>query len=177
MLNPKTLEAWYTLMAEAMRGTQEAQNALRALSDMSSSPEELNQWMAQFMPGAAPGFSFQADKFDDQLENWWRLMGVVPRPRYLELLDKCDRLQRKLNKAEETITGLRKRLGHQEQTEVETQKVMNMWSTMMSETLKAQTDWMQRWTAANSQEGDEPDDDEAPPEAKDSDNSEAKANP
>jgi hypothetical protein len=153
MVNPKVLEAWYTLMAEAMRGTNDAQDAVKKLSEMSSTPEDLNKWMNQFMPGAAKSFSFQPEGFEDQLENWWRMMGVVPRSRYLELLEKCDTLERKLNKAEETISSLRQRQNRQEQQDEDTKKVINMWGSMMEETMKTQAEWMKAWSTAPTQPG------------------------
>jgi len=149
MFNPKVLEARYTLLAEAMRGTTEAQDAFKKLSEMSATPEEFNRWLAQFMPGAASATKLSPEAFEDQLENWWRMMGVVPRARYLEILEKCDALERKLNKAEETIKGLRQRLGSQEQQEEDAKKVLNMWGTVMEETLKTQTEWMKAWTAVH----------------------------
>lgn len=152
MFNPKVMEAWYTLMAEAMRGTANAQEAFKRLADMSSSPEELNQWLAQFMPDAAGSVRFQPENFETQLENWWRMMGVVPRAQYLELLERCDTLERKLKKAEETIKSMRQKMGVQEQQEEDAKKVLDMWSTMMEETLKTQTEWMKSWTAAHQKE-------------------------
>ncbi len=151
MLSPKALEAWYTLMAEATRGSAQAQEAFQSLSKMSGSPDDMNRWMAQFMPGVASTTRFTPDAFEDQLEDWWRLMGVVPRARYLDLLEKCDTLQRKLDKAEETIENLRKRVsGSSSQPGgEETKQVLDMWSSMMGETLKTQTEWMKAWTAAN----------------------------
>ena len=155
MLSPKALEAWYTLMAEATRGSAEAQEAFESLSKMSGNPEDMNRWMAQFMPGAASTTSFTPDAFEGQLEDWWRMMGVVPRTRYLDLLEKCDTLQRKLDKAEETIESLRKRTGDQSQPgSEETKQVLDMWSSMMGETLKTQNEWMKAWTAANSSDSD-----------------------
>jgi hypothetical protein len=150
--NPKTLEAWYTLMAEAMRGTGEAQEAFNALSEMSSTPEEFNKWMAQFMPGLAGSMKMQPEGFEEQMETWWRMMGVVPRARYLDLLEKCDTLERKLEKAEKTIESLRQRLGVQEQQEEDTKKVMDMWGNIMQDTLKTQTEWMKAWTSVNKPE-------------------------
>jgi uncharacterized coiled-coil protein SlyX len=149
MWNPKVLEAWYTLMAEASRGTSEAQDAFKSLSEMPATPEAYNQWVKQFMPGAASSVSFQPDTFDEQMENWWRMMGMVPRPRYLELLERCDTLERKLSKAEKTIEALRRKMGTQDQQEEETKKVLDTWNTIMGETLKAQTEWMKAWTAVD----------------------------
>ena len=153
MLTPKALEAWYILMAEATRGSAEAQEAFQALSKMSGNPDDMNRWMTQFMPGAVSSATrFTPDAFEGQLEDWWRLMGVVPRARYLDLLEKCDTLQRKLDKAEETIESLRKRAGggSSQPSGEETKQVLDMWSSMMGETLKTQNEWMKAWTAANS---------------------------
>lgn len=147
--NPKALEAWYTLMAEAMRGTSEAQEAFKSLSEMSSTPEEFNKWVAQFMPALAGSMKMRPEGFEEQMETWWRMMGVVPRARYLDLLEKCDTLERKLEKAEKSIESLRKRLGLQEQQEEEAKKVMDMWGTLMQDTLKTQTEWMKAWTSVN----------------------------
>lgn len=155
------LEAWFTLMAEAMRGTQEAQEAFRALSEISANPEELSRWMARFMPAAvASTANLQPETFEAQLEEWWRIMGVVPRSRYLEVLERCDTLQRRLDRAEETIRDLRARLAGQERQEAEAQKALDVWNTMMAETLKSQVEWMKAWTASRGQSGSGIDDEE-----------------
>ena len=154
--NPRALEAWYTLMAEAMRGTNKAQDAFQSLSEMSSTPEGFNQWMAQFMPGAAASLKMQPEGFEEQMEAWWRMMGMVPRTRYLDLLEKYDALQRKLDRAEKTIESLRKKQGFQEQQEEEAKKVLDMWGGMMEETLKTQTEWMKAFTSVNTTKSEEP---------------------
>jgi len=149
-MNPKLMQAWFTLMAEAMKGTEEAQEAFQTLSNMSGDPEEMSRWMAKFMPGAAASAgNLQPEAFEEWMEESWRMMGVVPRPRYLELLEKCDTLQRKLDKAEETIQNLRAKLDSKGQQEVDAQKMADLWGTMMQDTLNAQTEWMRTWTEAN----------------------------
>lgn len=147
-MNPKMLEAWFTLMTEAMQGTKEAQRAIRSLSEMTPTQENLTGWLTTFMPAAYTSSQTRPEVFEDWLEDWWRMMGVVPRSRYLELLEKHDILQRRLEKAEETIQKLRKALG-QEGPEDEAKKVLDMWSTMLEDTLKTQTEWMQAFTATN----------------------------
>ena len=52
--NPKAMEAWFTLMAEAMRGAQQAQQAFDAYAHMTGAPEEWQAWMATYMPGVTP---------------------------------------------------------------------------------------------------------------------------
>lgn len=149
-MNPTVMEAWFSLMAEAMKGTRESQEAFQRLSEMSGDSEEMNRWMAQFMPAAAAySANLQPEAFEEWMERSWRMMGVVPRTRYLELLEKCDTLQRKLNKAEETVQNLRARLDRKDQQDVNTQKMATIWGTMMQDTLKAQTEWMRAWTEAN----------------------------
>ncbi|RMF02860.1 MAG: hypothetical protein D6768_07190 [Chloroflexi bacterium] len=148
MFTPQALEAWYRLMAEAMRGTAEAQEALKKFAEMSATPEGMNRWMAQFMPGATPPTGFQPEQFEEQLESWWRMMGAVPRSRYLELLERCDSLERKLKKAEETIAGLREKLGAQGRQQEDAQQAFGLWGAMVEESLKAQAEWMKAWRDA-----------------------------
>lgn len=148
--NPKILEAWFTLMAEAMRGTREAQDAFKMLSQMSgNSPQGLGDWMTKFMPGAisaAP--DTRPEMFESWLEEWQRVMGVVPRSRYLALLEKQDVLQRRLEKAEQTIKTLQSMLGSKGHSDAEAKKVVDMWGTMLEDTLKMQSEWMKNWTEA-----------------------------
>lgn len=148
MFTPQALEAWYRLMAEAMRGTAEAQDALQKFAEMSATAEGLNRWMAQFMPGATPPTGFQPEQFEEQLETWWRMMGVVPRSRYLELLERCDTLERNLKKADETIAGLREKLGAQGRRQEDAQQAFGLWGAMVEESLKAQAEWMKAWSDA-----------------------------
>lgn len=149
-MNPAVMEAWFTLMAEAMKGTKESREAFQRLSKISGNPEEMSRWMAQFMPAAAASTAnLKPDAFEEWMEESWRMMGVVPRARYLELLEKYDALQRKLDKAEETIQSLRARLDNKGQQEADAQKMADIWGSMMQDTLKAQTEWMRTWAEAN----------------------------
>lgn len=148
MINPKVMEAWVTLMAEAMRGTKDAQDAFRSLTEMPATSDNLESWLARFMPSTAR--LAQPEAFETWLEEWWRMMGVVPRTRYLELLERCDTLQRRLEKAEETIQNLRSLLGSKAQQGEEARKIMDLWSAMLDETIKTQSEWMQSWMERSS---------------------------
>jgi hypothetical protein len=149
-MNPNVMGAWFNLMAEAMQGTKESQEAFQRLSKISGDPEEMKRWLTQFMPvAAASSANLQPEAFEEWMEESWRMMGVVPRPRYLELLEKCDTLQRKLDQAEETIQNLRARLDNKDQQEIDAQKMADTWGTMVQDTLKAQTEWMRSWAEAN----------------------------
>jgi hypothetical protein len=145
MFSPRAMEAWFTLLAEGMKGTAEAQEAFKSLGEAGSNVDLLRQWQARFMPlaGAAP----TAEGFEEGLEEWWKMMGVVPRARYLELLERHELLRQRLEKAEETIQGLRATLGGTG-SEQEAQKIVDLWDTMLKESLKTQADWMRTWTAA-----------------------------
>lgn len=150
LFSPKALEAWFTLMAEAVRGTAEAQEAFKALTEASTKPEELQRWQARFMPLAGAAAN-KPEAFEEWLEEWWRMMGVVPRSRYLDLLERYENLRLRLEKAEETIRSLRAMIGQGQ--EQEAQKLVNLWETMLQESLKAQAEWMRAWdTTANNQE-------------------------
>jgi len=150
MMSPKALEAWFTLVNEAMRGTQDAQQALKSLGENAGSADDLSRWLQTFMPNVQP--AAPPETFETWLEEWWRVMGVVPRARYLELLERCDTLQRRLERAEETIQSLKTLLGKEGQDE-EARQALDLWSSMLSETLKTQTEWMKAWTAANQPPG------------------------
>lgn len=151
MMSPKALEAWFTLVNEAMNGTQEARQALNSLAENSRNSDDLSRWLQTFMPNVHP--AAPPETFETWLEEWWRVMGVVPRARYLELLERCDALQRRLERAEETIQNLKTLLGSQEGQDEEARQALDLWSSMLAETLKTQTEWMQAWTAANQQPG------------------------
>lgn len=153
LFSPKALEAWFTLMAEAVRGTAEAQEAFKALTEASTKPEELQRWQAKFMPPA--GAAVKPEAFEEWLEEWWRMMGVVPRSRYLDLLERHEALRLRLEKAEETIRSLRAMMGQGQ--EQEAQKLVNLWETMLQESLKAQAEWMRAWdTPAKEEKKDDP---------------------
>jgi hypothetical protein len=147
MFSPKAIEAWFTLMAEAMQGTVKAQEAFKSLGDSTSS-EDLHRWLARFMPSVSA--TAQPEAFEEWLEAWWRTMGVIPRSRYLDLLERYETLRRRHEKAEETIRNLRAMLEAKGQAKDEdVQQILDLWETTLKETLKAQTEWMRAWTATN----------------------------
>lgn len=153
MFSPKAMEAWFTLMAEAMKGA-EAQEAFKSLAEASTNPETLQQWQARFMPRA--GASATPEAFEEWLEEWWKMMGVVPRSRYLELLERYEALRLRLEKAEETIHQLRATLGGKG-SEQDAQKLLDLWEAMLKESVKAQAEWLRTWAATNdAKKDDEP---------------------
>lgn len=139
------MELWLRLVSDAMRGTADAQEAIRALGEMPTTPDQLTRWMSRFMPTAV-GQTPRPEMMEDWLENSWRMMGVVPRYRYLELLERHEILRNRLEQAEKTIQSLRKATSGAKIPEQEVQQILNLWEGMLQETLSMQADWMRSWT-------------------------------
>jgi predicted DNA-binding protein (UPF0251 family) len=146
MVDPKLMENWFKLMAEAMRGTRDAQEALQSLPS-TNNPAELTAWMMRWMPA---GTANAPDAFREWLEDWYKMMGVVPRSRYLEALERCDQLRVRLEEAEATIKRLQPTPGANLD---EAQKAMDAWQSTMQATLKAQSEWMQRFMSPGTSSG------------------------
>ena len=144
MVNPKLMEAWFNLMVEAANGTKEAQEAFRALAKTSNSAEEMSRWLATYMPAImASNIPAQSEAFEAWLEESWQMLGLVPRSRYLDLLEKVDNLQRKLDRAQTTIQTLQAHSESAAEPSADLQHMVSMWNAMLEDTLKAQTEWMQ----------------------------------
>jgi hypothetical protein len=109
-------------------------------------PDELLRLMTRFMPaGAVP---VQAEAMNEWLEEYWRMMGVVPRYRYLDLLERYEQLRLRLEENEKASRQLPMMSAGQPE---EAQKVFGLWSSMMEETLKAQQELMKSWTPQNAE--------------------------
>lgn len=146
--NPKAMEAWFTLMAEAMRGAQQAQQAFDAYAKLAGTPDAWQTWLNTYMPGAAP----TPEAMEAWIEEWQKVLGVVPRRQYLDALARNAELQRRLEQADATINALRALLSGREAQEGAAKQVMDTWSKMLEQTLQTQSEWMQQW---NSQIGKE----------------------
>lgn len=141
MLPSKMMEAWFNLMTEAMRGSSDAQQVVRSLSSASLISDDTMRMMMRFMP---PGMSpLPPEVFGEWLEDWWRMMGVVPRHRYLELLERYELLRSRLEESEKTTRRLQSMMGEKRQEEAK--KVLDFWGSTLEETLKAQSEWMRAW--------------------------------
>lgn len=146
MVTPKMMEAWFSLMTEAMHGSADAQKMVRAMSSASATSDDTMRMMMRFMPQGVGTFAPEA--FNEWLEEWWRMMGVVPRHRYLELLERYELLRSRLEESEKTSRRLQSMIGEKRQEEA--QKVLDFWGSTLEETLKAQSDWMRAWMPATS---------------------------
>jgi hypothetical protein len=142
MEDPIVIEAWFRLIQAARRGDSGAQEAIRLLAEAWKSPEELRGWMEQFVPLRSELSG--PDGFREWMEGWWRMMGVVPRFRYLELLERSETLKARFEEAEATIQHLRTMLGNKEQ-ENRREEILELWETASHKTLKAQDEWLRTW--------------------------------
>ncbi|MCB9138518.1 MAG: hypothetical protein H6642_09245 [Caldilineaceae bacterium] len=140
--DPKAMEAWFTLMSQAMRGASQAQDAWSRWAALSGAPDDLQGWMKTYMPDAAAS----PEQFEAWMREWQRMAGVVPRRDYLEALARNAELERKLKSAEATIDSLRKLLSAQENQAEGLKQATDTWTKLMDETLKAQNQWLQAWT-------------------------------
>ena len=153
--NLRLAEAWFRLLADAARGTRAAQSTIRDLAKGQLSAQGVARQLARFFPaGVTPPGPEQIEKWT---ENLFQTVGVVPRSRHLELLERYEALRVRLEEAEVTIQRL-KRLLSESGHEGDAQKILDIWSNAVSETLRSQTDWMRGWLAGL----EEPDHDEAP---------------
>ena len=154
-------EAWFRLLAEAVRGTRAAQATIRSLADGNLTPDKLARQIGQWLPaGVAPP---TGDTLTQWTEELWSTIGVVPRSRYVELLERYEALRARLEEAEVTIQRL-KRLLSEKGHEGDAEKLLDIWSTAVGETLKSQADWMRTWIGGqgNTGEGSGPEPEPAP---------------
>lgn len=135
----RAAEGFFRLLAEAARGTRAAQSTVRDLVDGKLGPEALVRQVASFLPaGVMPPTPASIQKWTEDV---WSTVGVVPRSRYVELLERYEALRARLEEAEVTIRRLRRLLeesGHED----DAKKILDLWSNAVGETLRSQADWM-----------------------------------
>ncbi len=145
-MDPKLVEDWLRLTADALKGTEDARRAFESLGRGPISPDLLSRWAAAWLPHRPLGGG-DPEQLQKVVEEWWEALGVVPRHRYLELLKKHEELRDRLEEAEATVKNLRKLLregGH----EPEARKVLDEWEETTKKTLESQAEWARRWTEA-----------------------------
>jgi hypothetical protein len=142
-MNDRTLrftEEWLRLLADAARGTRAAQSAIRSLGTLT--PETLAQGIARWLPaGVAPP---TAESLAQWTEELWSRIGVVPRYRYQQLLERYEALRARLEEAEVTIRRL-KRLLSERGREGDAEKLLDLWANVVGDTLRSQAEWMRTW--------------------------------
>ena len=120
---------------------------------MSDAPNPFDAWQRLVAEGAgeaakawveiARGAALPSGEEDEPAtEQWYRAIGMVPRQRYLDLLDRTEQLRRKLEEAEARLERLHEsNASTAEATEVASE-MMASWQDAMRETLQAQAAWM-----------------------------------
>ena len=141
-MDTRLMETMIRLMSDAMRGVTGAQQALSSLSELPARPEALVEWMRENVPAAAD--LTQSQLFGEQLEQWFKLMGFVPRKRHLELLERYDDLRIKLEEAEAMKTQLQQAIGPQHAAA----KLLDTFGETISKTLDAQRVWLYLFTGS-----------------------------
>ena len=137
-------EEWFRLLAEAARGTRAAQSTIHSLASLT--PDKVAREIARWLPaGVTPPAPDSLVKWTEEL---WSRIGVVPRSRYLELLERYEALRTRLEEAEVTIQRL-KRLLSEKGHEGDAQKLLDLWSNAVGETLRSQAEWMRTWIAGS----------------------------
>jgi hypothetical protein len=150
--NLKFAEAWFRLLSDAARGTRAAQTTIRSFAEGRLTPQTVARQIARFLPaGVSPP---AAETLQQWTEELWATIGVVPRYRYLELLERYEALRGRLEEAEVTIRRLKRLLGESGH-EGDAQKLLDLWANAVGETLRSQADWMRTWIGAGG-EGETP---------------------
>ncbi len=150
-MDAKLTELWLRMTADAVRGADDAQRALDALGKNPMSPAGLEMWMKLWLPEARQGggtvSTAQVTDFHAMLENWWRLLGVVPQYRYDDLSRRYEELKRRLEDAEKTVSRLRRVLAS-EGGQAEAREMLDTWENLTEQTLAAQSEWTRHWLDA-----------------------------
>jgi hypothetical protein len=158
-LSTSAMEEWLQLLAQMMQGTQEAQKAFATMSQSPGAMAGFQKWLDLFTPGIElPKAESQPEMMTSWLENWQKAMGVVPRARYLELLEKLDALERRVRDLEDMNRRLKALLEGREQQEETTQSLAKLWGQMAENSIKTQAAWMEAWTNSEPPGASEPSD-------------------
>ena len=132
--DPKLMRAWFDFMAQSMKSADQMQHLF--------DPATFQRW-AQSMTPAADETPF--DVYEEWLTAWQKAAGVVDRQRYLDLLEQNQELQRRLEKADETIQTLRSMLASKDAQEEAVNHVVDTWNAMLENTLELQKSWIEQW--------------------------------
>lgn len=126
-------------VAEATRNSAGAQQLFQhSLSAAGPGAEWMKSWLAAFNPGgAAP-----APDLGEGVEAWYRTLGLVPRQRYLDLLDRYEQLRKRLEEAEARLADLQGLLARSATPPAEAQQLLDLWRTTLQDTLHTQAEWM-----------------------------------
>ncbi len=100
----KGLQALLGMMSEAVRGSAEAKKAFDALTKRPGSAQDVLAWIRRFVPMG--GNPLRPELLGQQIEDAARVLGFVPRSRYVDLLEQNEILRHKLADAEQAAQRL-----------------------------------------------------------------------
>ncbi|HCR49905.1 MAG TPA: hypothetical protein DIW24_09765, partial [Bacteroidetes bacterium] len=116
------------------------QGVLEPQKDAASTVSEwLNDWKAVLTGTRNPA---ELQKMQD---DWHRVMGVVPRQRYLDLLEKYDALQRQLELTEQALRAAKAPTTATTDHEPNEQ-IVKSWQQMAEQTLSLQSAWLKNFS-------------------------------
>ena len=141
----RLVEAWFRLLADTARGTRTAQSTLRSFAQGQLTAQGVARQLARFLPSGVtpPG----PEMIQQWTENLFQTVGVVPRARHMELLERYEALRVRLEEAEVTIQRLKRMLSASGHEGDDAQKLLDIWSNAVGETLRSQTEWLRGWLA------------------------------
>jgi hypothetical protein len=133
VVDPRLFETWTRLLA-SMRASAETIETLLPFTP-GLNREQLASMLARAST-AAPG-SGSRPPGAESVEQFWNMLGLVPRYRYDELEERYEALRSRLEEAEVTIQRLR-RLMDERGGEPEARQVLDSWASAVGETLRMQ---------------------------------------
>lgn len=145
-MDARIMETMFRLVSDATRGVTGAQQALRSLGELPARPDALVEWIRENMPAAAD--LTQSQLFGEQIEQWFKLMGFVPRKRHLELLERYEDLRIKLEEADSMKEQLQQAIGPQHAAT----KLLETFGETVTKTLDAQREWLRLFTGPEASE-------------------------
>jgi hypothetical protein len=129
-------DALLGLLNDAHKGVERAREALSALSALPPKPEALIGWAKEYAPNL--GDLASSRLFGEQIEEWYRSIGFVPRDRYLELLDRYEQLRLQLEETEEAAEQVKSVLDPSHAAA----KLVDTLGQAAESALRTQTNWL-----------------------------------
>ena len=136
MVDQRVMETMFRLLSDALKGVDRAQDAFKALSELPPTREALVDWEKTYAPNL--GDMTTSQLFGEQLEDWFRVVGFVPRRRYLEVLERCEKLRERLEETERATEDVKATL---DPTHAATRLIDTLGKTVES-TLRTQSNWL-----------------------------------
>ena len=152
MVDQRVMETMFRLLSDALKGVDRAQDAFTALSELPPTPDALVDWAKTYAPNL--GDMTSSKLFGEQLEDWFRVVGFVPRRRYLEVLERYDQLRSRLEETEKAAEEVKAVL---DPTHAATRLIDTLGKTVET-TLRTQSNWLKSFLAQGEEQESEKDD-------------------